>query len=224
MPKLSQDAIRELRQSLPLLKRIRDIFSYRFLGELTPAHYEQLEHAYNQISELISPTQARTWIGPPTAFTFTDKSDDTLLWSELQRQKHMAREISERLYLYVQSILETEKVEETLDRLAQENASLKKQLDELRRRESTYLSVIKEAQTSATYSPSLKDREILLDSYRRQRTILIKNLTRYQEDKAKHGLSVPVDILNAIDQTEEDLKQIDANIAALEEASRAETN
>ena len=101
---------------------------------------------------------------------------------------------------------------------------LKEELAELRRRESIYLSIIKEAQTSATCSPSLKDREILLESYRRQRTILTKNLTRYQEAKAQHGLDVPVDILNAIDQTQEDLKQIDANIAALEEASKTETN
>ena len=101
---------------------------------------------------------------------------------------------------------------------------MKEELAELRRRESTYLSIIEEAQTSATYSPSLKDREILLESYRRQRPILIKNLTRYQEDKAKYGLNVPVHIQNAIDQTQEDLKQIDANIAALEETSKIETN
>jgi hypothetical protein len=110
-----------------------------------------------------------------------------------------------------------------LNRLAQENASLKEQLAELRRRESTYHSIVKEAQTSATYSPSPKDREILLESHRRQRTILIKNLTRYQEDKAKYGLNVPVNILNAIDQTQQDLKQIEATIADLE-ASKTDTN
>jgi hypothetical protein len=117
-----------------------------------------------------------------------------------------------------------QRLERQLEHLRLYNLELEEELAEVRRRESTYLSIIKEAQTSATHSPSLKDKEILLESYRRQRTILTKNLTRYQEAKAQHGLDVSVDILNAIDQTQEDLKQIDANIAALEEVSETETN
>ena len=114
-------------------------------------------------------------------------------------------------------------LEEELEEMEHELEHLKEELAELRRRESTYLSIIKEAQTSATYSPSLKDREILLESYRRQWTILIKNLTRYQEDKAKYGLNVPVHIQNAIDQTQEDLERIEAQIAHLK-ADKTQTN
>jgi hypothetical protein len=112
---------------------------------------------------------------------------------------------------------------EELEEMEHELERLKEQLTELRQRESTYLSIIKEAQTSTPYSPSSKDREILLDSYRRQRTILLKNLTRCQEAKAKHGLNVPIDILNAIDHIQEELKQIEATIADLE-ASKTGAN
>ena len=114
-------------------------------------------------------------------------------------------------------------LEEELEEMEHELERLKEQLTELRQRESIYLSIIKEAQTSTPYSPSPKDREILLDSYRRQRTILLKNLTRCQEAKAKHGLNVPIDILNAIDHIQEELKQIEATIADLE-PGKTDTN
>jgi prefoldin subunit 5 len=125
--------------------------------------------------------------------------DDRRLERELEALRSVNREFIEEL----------EEMEHELERLEE-------QLTELRQRESTYLSIIKEAQTSTPYSPSPKDREILLDSYQRQRTILLKNLTRCQEAKVKHGLNVPIDILNAIDHIQEELKQIEATIADLE--------
>jgi hypothetical protein len=132
--------------------------------------------------------------------------DDRRLERQLEALRSVNREFIEEL----------EEMEHELERL-------KEQLTELRQRESTYLSIIKEAQTSTPYSPSPKDREILLDSYQRQRTILLKNLTRCQEAKAKHGLNVPIDILNAIDHIQEELKQIEATIADLK-ANKTETN
>jgi prefoldin subunit 5 len=132
--------------------------------------------------------------------------DDRRLERELEALRSVNREFIEEL----------EEMEHELERLEE-------QLTELRQRESTYLSIIKEAQTSTPYSPSPKDREILLDSYRRQRTILLKNLTRCQEAKVKHGLNVPIDILNAIDHIQEELKQIEATIADLE-AGKTDTN
>jgi len=228
MPKLSQDTISELRRSLPLLQRLVELFNDCYNNATIPPDDEiwQLRYAYSRISELTSVTDIQRWVGGNIYRREQAHWWDYLIESlplSARNRREQTRLIlghAQRLHLYVKGILESEEREETLNHLAKENASLKEQLTELRRRESTYLSVIKEAQTSTTYSPSPNDRKILLDSYRHQRTILTKNLTRYQETKAKLGLNVPVDILNAIDQTQQDLKQIDANIAALEETSK----
>jgi hypothetical protein len=211
MPELSQHAIRELRQSLPLLERLKERFSSH--DTLTGDEFTQLQRALDRVSSLTDYSQFRTWVGGDL-----ERPKDGWYASVTYTVEEHHIAIAERLCLYTQEILENQKIEEKLDFLTQENASLKEQLAELRRRESTYLSVIKKAQTSARYSPSPspKDKEILLNSYRRQRTILIKNLTRYQEDKAKYGLNAPVHIQNAIDQTEEDIKRIEARIADLE--------
>lgn len=219
MLELSQDAIRELRQSLPLLKRLQERFSDK--SELTYSYleYKQLQRAYNRVSELTSSAEVQTWVGPPfklNKLKIDKEKDASLPQRELVRRWQIWKGLSDRLYLYVQGILESEKIEEMQNRLTQENTSLKEQLAELRRRESTYLETIKEAQTSATYSFRQESREILLDSLQRQHTILTKNLCRLQEAKAQHGLSTPLDILNAIDQTQQDLKQIEATIADLE--------
>ena len=113
----------------------------------------------------------------------------------------------------VQGILENEKVEETLNRLTQENASLKQQLAELRQSESTYLSIIREAQSSNIYSIPRKSGEDLLDSLKHRHESLTKNLWRYEEQKAQYGpLDVPPYIVNAIEQIQEELKPIESTI------------
>jgi len=116
-----------------------------------------------------------------------------------------------------------QRLERQLEYLQSYNLELEKQLAELRRRESAYLSIISQAQTSATYSLPSKSRKILLDSLQRQHTILTKNLSRLQETKAQYGLKPPLDILNAIDQTQEELKRIEATIANLK-ASKTGAN
>jgi hypothetical protein len=248
MPELSQNAIRELRQSLLLIERLLKALAHilKSLDRAPADPLEQLvwfssmslplplsdidwlEKASDRVRALTSPKQFETWVGGPISYNSKEQrleeihEDSTTISSGFHMIYHL-HSYTERLYSYVQGILKNEEAEKNVSRLTQENASLKEQLAELRRRESTYLSIVKEAQTSATYSPSPKDREILLESYRRQRTILIKNLTRYQEDKAKYGLNVPVNILNAIDQAQEDLERIGAQIADLE-ASKTDTN
>ena len=249
MPELSQDTIRELRRSLPILKSLLEKFSQSLhslrrpspLIPLEPSDIVRLERVSDYIENLTSPEQFRTWVGGSISYALDDPQKGEML-IEVMTAPTVAGETSvtviqsadtsmithihsytERLYLYVQAILKSEEIEETLNTLTQENASLKEQLAELRRRESVYLSIISKAQTSATYSLPPKSREILLDSLQRQHATLIKNLTRLQEAKAQYGLNVPLDILNAIDQTQQDLKQIEASIADLE-ASKTDTN
>ena len=222
MPELSQDAIRELRQALPILKRLFEKLDPMSLS-YTEADCKQLQSAYNRVLNLTSSAQMTAWVNPP--FRLVKKDDKRPEGFEKYDGDQIAilQGISERLYLYVQGILESERVEETLNHLTQENASLKEQLAELRRRESTYIETIKEAQTSTTYSLPSKSREILLNSSQHQHATLVKNLARLQEAKAQYGLNVPLDILNAIDQTQEDLERIEAQIADLK-ASKTDTN
>jgi len=216
MTKLSRDAIRELRQSLPVLERLEKLFARPHL--LTGDEIRQLKRAYDRVSELTSSAEVRTWVGSIWVH-MVDQDQDWELWSTNREVTENARTFSERLYTYVQERLESEKVEELLDRLTQENASLKEQLAELRQRESIYLSIIGEVETPAAYSLSPQSREILLNSLRRQETTLTKNLSRLREAKVKYGLNVPLDILNGIDQTQAELEQITASIASLEEAA-----
>lgn len=209
MPEPSQDVIRELRQSLPLLERLKQIFLQQ-PERITEDEQQQLKKAYDRITELTSYDKVSTWVG----------------WMSYKHDEWPNRgsPICDRLYLYVQGILQTQELEEMLDRLTQENASLREQLAELRQRELTYLSNIKAAQTSTTYSLPPKDREILLDSLQRQKTTLTKNLCWLQEKKAQYGpLNVPLDILNAIDQTQEELRPIENTIGYLK-ASITEMN
>ncbi len=63
MPKLSQDAIHELRQSLPLIERCYKIFSEG--QQHSKQEYHQVKRVYDRVSELASPTQVETWVGPP---------------------------------------------------------------------------------------------------------------------------------------------------------------
>jgi len=83
----------------------------------------------------------------------------------------------------------------------------------------------REAITSATYSLPQERTEALLNSLKRERAIHIKNLRRLEETKAQYGpLDVPLYIQNAIDQTQENLKRIEANIADLGPAERGQTD
>jgi hypothetical protein len=198
MPELSQDAIRELRQCLPLLERLQQIFVQE-PGRITTDEQQQLRQAYDQIADLTSRTKVGAWVG-----WISDRYDD---WP------YRGSPICDRLYLYVQGILQAQELEETLNRLTQENASLKEQLDELRQLESTYLSIIREAQTSPTYSLPPKSGETLLDSLQRRRESLTKILWRYEEQKAQYGpLHVPPYIVNAIEQVHEELKPVESTI------------
>ena len=230
MSRPSQDVTRELRQSLPLLKELMRIFAQYHKYGLIPLpedEIQRLQTAYDRISELTSPTSVETWVGSKSFCTSQGETAEEFpqlsKFTDIREQTRLAHSCASRLYLYVQGILENERIEETLDRLTQENTNLKEQLAELRQRESTYLSIIKQAQTSTTYSLPPESREILLDSLQRQHATLTKNLCRLQEVKAQHGLTTPLDILNAIDQTQEDLKRVEASIADLK-AGRTATN
>jgi hypothetical protein len=231
MPKLSQDAIRELRQSLPLLERLlKTLTKYSDKGVHPPLDETWLlGNAYHRLSELTSPAAVLAWVGAElTYYEDPDQYKAAVDAGKVPKvfeittppeQARLTRGYAERLYMYVQGILQNEEIEEMLNRLTQENTNLKEQVTELRRRESTYLAIIKEAQTSATYSLPPKNKGILLDSLQRQHTTLTKNLCRLQEIKAQYGLNTPLDILNAIDQTQEDLNRIEVSVADLEDST-----
>lgn len=228
MSKLSQDAICELRQSLPLLEELTHVLNqyHEFAFYPLPEdEIQRLQTAYDRVSELTSPTSVETWVGSKPFCTSQEETAEESTWptafTDIREQTRLALSCATRLYLYVQGILESEEAEAILNHLTRENANLKEQLAELRRRESAYLSIIQEAQTSAAYSLPQESREILLDSLQRQHVTLTKNLTRLQETKAQYGLNTPLDILNAIDQTQEDLKRIEASIADLKAGSTA---
>lgn len=209
MPELSQDAIRELRQSLPLLKRLKEIFSSE--PSLSGDEFMQLKRALERVASLTDYGEFLYWVGSIPSLPKAGW-DESLSYTV--KRNHEAS--AERLYTYVQGILQTQELEETLNRLTQENASLKEQLAELRQRELTYLSIIREAEAFTTYSPPLESQKTLLASLERQRAAITKNLYRYQEQKAQYGpLDVPPHILNAIDQLQEELKPVDNTIAYL---------
>lgn len=182
MPELSQDAIRELRQSLPLLERLKEVF-VESPQRITIDEQQQLRQAYNRIADLTSRVDVGTWVG-----LISDRYDD---WPS------RGSPICDRLYLYVQGILQTQELEETLNRLTQENVSLKYQLGK--------------AQISATYS--VPPREDLLNSLERELATHTKNLYAAREKKAKYGLNPPLDILNEIEHAEKEIERINAQIA-----------
>lgn len=227
MPELSQDAIRELRQSLPLLERLVKEFARAVA--IHPDDILRLQGASDRVRALTSTDQFEAWVGGKIAYG-SDEEDEDFVIEILPSQERMQtltstdilgitehlHRYAHRLYPYVQGIADTEEVEEKLDYLTEENANLKEQLAELRQRESIYLSTIREAQTSTIYSPPPDRNKALLASLERQRAAITKNLYRYQEQKAQYGpLDVPPHILNAIDQLQEELKPVDNTIAYL---------
>jgi hypothetical protein len=235
MSKLQQDAIRELRQNLPLLKRLLQEFSHSLDSLQDPSEpfkqlhigdIKRLEKSSRRIRELTYPEQFEIWVGGPITFDSKEKALEEVVGESSDGRPVLVRTTGEkvvrhihaytqRLSLYIETLLQSEQLEETLSRLTQENTNLKEQLAELRRRESIYLSIIREAQALTMHPLPHKSKEILLDSLQRQHTILTKNLCRLQEAKAQHGLNTPLDILNAIDQTQEDIRRVEATIGSL---------
>lgn len=221
MLELSQDAIRELRQSLPLLKRlVETLTKYHEHGKSPPRdEIWQLQNAYDRVSQLTSPIDVQTWVGirlytdqeePPEWVTQSHKQ------ISLTNNTESARSIkahAERLYLYVQGILERENIEERLNLLTQENASLRQQLAELNQREQTYSSLIREAQTAASYEIPPESALILFQSSQRQHTLLTQRLSKLKEQQALYGIDTPPHILAHIEHTEEEIRQTEAKIA-----------
>lgn len=207
MPELSQHAIRELRQSLPLLERLKERFSSH--DTLTGDEFTQLQRALDRVSSLTDYSQFRTWVGGDL-----ERPKDGWYASVTYTVKEHHIAIAERLCLYTQEILENQKIEEKLDFLTQENASLKEQLAELRRRESTYLSVIKKAQTTTSYSVLPENEQSVCASYQTERASLVSNLHRLRKQEAMYGLlDTPLYIRNSIKEHEKRINEIDAHIA-----------
>jgi hypothetical protein len=209
MPELSQDAIHELRQSLPMLERLKRRFS-SFGLNLSGDEFMQLRRALEWVQSLTGREEFLRWVGSipsPTRPGWDERFVYTV------EANHVAS--AERLYTYVQGILQAQELEETLNRLTEENASQKEQLAELRRRELTYLTMLGEAQTATAYSPPPDSNKILLASLERQRAIITKNLGTAQEQKAQYGLDPPLHLLNTIDQLQEDLKAVDNSLGYL---------
>ena len=111
--------------------------------------------------------------------------------------------LAQKLYLYVKGILESKESEEMLNHLTQENASLKEQLAELRKRELAYLSNAKGAIPHSVYA-----------SYQRERALLERNIHYLREQAAMYGpLDTPLRIRNEIEAHEKLINEIDAHIA-----------
>jgi hypothetical protein len=190
MPELSLDVIHELRKSLPLLERLKRIFSSE--NELSGDEFMQLRRALERVQSLTGYEEFLHWVGSIPSLPEAGW-DESLVYTV--ERNHAAS--AERLYIYVQGILQTQELEETLNRLTQENASLKYQL--------------RETQISATYS--VPPREDLLNSLERELATHTKNLYMARETKAKYGLNPPLDILNEIEHAEKEIERINAQIA-----------
>jgi DNA repair exonuclease SbcCD ATPase subunit len=217
MPELSQDAIHELRQSLRVLGMLGELFTR--LDFQTGDELRQLIRAYDRISELTSSAEVETWVGDLLidVLRVEEQQQDWEYWRNDGEIMHMAWSLSQRLHTYVETRLDSEKIREALDRLTQENTSLKEQVAELRERESTWFSIMREARTSARYSPPQRETEDILDSLKREHATHTKNLRSLEETKAKYGpLDVPLHIQNSIDEIQEVLKPIESTIGYLE--------
>ena len=213
MEEQSEEAMRELRQMLPLLERVVD----QFLHGGTPKNREEFSRLNSSLSRVRELSSHITG----SADAFTAWVGHSYIPSGNAKHKQWPvtedhRTITSSLLLFVKGILENDETETLMDRLKQENFGLKEQLTELRQREAAYLSIIETSKRTATVPLSSESKEILLSSLRRQRLTLLKNLTRLQEVRAQYGLNAPLDILNGIDQTQSELKKIEATIASLE--------
>lgn len=206
MQELSQDAIRELGRSLPLLERLLETFTRYHEHEKSPPPDEiwQLQNTYDRVSQLTSPSDVCIYVGgrlytvqeePPEEVTRCQKRYDFTSESEMARA---IKAHTEKLYLYVKGIVNNE-----VDRLTQENTSLKEQLAELRKRELDYLSNAKGAIPHSVYA-----------SYQRERALLVDNIHFLREQAAMYGpLDTPLRIRNEIEALEKLINEIDAHIA-----------
>jgi signal transduction histidine kinase len=132
MPELSQDAIHELRQSLHVLGMLGELFTRPDFQ--TGDELRQLIRAYDRISELTSSAEVETWVGDLLidVLRVEEQQQDWEYWRTDGEIMHMAWTLSQRLHTYVETRLDSEKIREALDRLTQENTSLKEQVAELR--------------------------------------------------------------------------------------------
>jgi len=105
-------------------------------------------------------------------------------------------------------------LDEKVKNLSVLNSNLQRLVAEFQQRENTYISAIKVKDNKKGLDSDSK--EILLASYRRQKTILLRSLTVFQETKAKYGLHVPIDVVHSIEETEKELEQIEHKMANLE--------
>jgi len=206
-----EKAIRELRQTFPLLKRLKEAFDFPEVGKQKPKQeFERLQVATNRIKslcyELSGNSYMQGWVGE---MGYMGSSFDCKI-----RESDCA--LVESLYFLVQGILENEKTEEIIVQLSREHAVLREQLTEQQKRETTYLTTIERAQASSSYSLSIESKDILLTSLQRQKLLLTKNLMRLQETKAQYGLNTPLDVLNGIDQTQNELERVSKNINDLQ--------
>jgi len=111
-------------------------------------------------------------------------------------------------------LLNNYNIEEKVNNFIKENLELRKQIDEINKREVTYISVIKKESLFDNLNQDSKS--IILASLKRQHIILSKNLARLEETRANYDINIPIDIHNAIDHTKQEIDGISMRIKELE--------
>lgn len=202
-------AIFELNQTITLLGAVKKKFNDRSLvkelGKPDLLHLQKIYQRVRQLSFEIfnSYDSFDSWVGPMREI---DEEQENI------RVHRLDSELADNLLGFVQGFRHFKQVDEELERFSQENISLRHQLDEMRQRERTYLSIIETSKSP----PPQEIKDILLNSLKRQGTTIAKNLSLAKESKANYDLNVPPDIINRIERLEEELQQVLTNIAELE--------
>ncbi|MCP4373298.1 MAG: hypothetical protein GY797_35105 [Deltaproteobacteria bacterium] len=202
-------AMRELDQTIVILSDMNKKFNDSSrVEELTAYDLQHLHNICQRVRNLSieifgSADSFDAWVGP---IKEVDKKQTEIQVTRIES------ELTSRLFNFVQGFRHFETIEEEKKRYSEENATLKRQLTELRNRETTYLSILERAKTS----PSEESKIQLLKSLRRQEETIVGNLNKLKEIKAKSGMSAPLDVLNGIEQYEVDLEEVLINVTELE--------
>ncbi|MEW5956680.1 MAG: hypothetical protein AB1801_03075 [Chloroflexota bacterium] len=202
-------ALKELDQTILILRDVEKKFNDSSLIEkLNQYDLLHLQGIHKRVRDLCldifgSHDSFDAWVGPMREF---DKEQDRIQVSRLDT------ELVSRLFDFVQGFRHGEKVENELEHYVQENASLKRQLGELRKRESTYLSTL----TKSKAPLSQESKDTLLKSLRSEEKTIADNISEMRQRKAKSGIDVPLDVINTLKQLEADLEEVLAKIAELQ--------
>ena len=204
--------LNELRLMRSLLIRTRELFSSR--EYLHSSHYKRLVTALARISTLSSEIFGSSdcyeaWVGNLIYRTEENDKDEVKVSGG-----HIG--VIDRAEAFIEGILENEQREIKFESLQNEMIFLKEQLSEVRQRENTYFQVVEKLPNSLDTSFILERRVSLLDSLRREQTIVQGNLNYLNERRALYGLNVPIDIMNQIQYAEKEMERITTKIASTE--------